>query len=148
MNCLLFSFLKTLYFCYYSMVFYQYMTYYIPLESSDLPLSNGIVVKVKFPYILYLLNLLFKYLIYLQCNQCYSKYQNIAGNVRYLIARYLVAHVVLLRTNNQELCSATLGPHLYFLIRWQMTHAVRMVLSPQAVFLLMKVGLFLGRDSH
>ena len=33
----------------------QYMTYYIPLESSDFPLSNGIVVKVKFPHIFYLL---------------------------------------------------------------------------------------------
>ena len=41
---------------------------YIPLESFDLPFSNGIAVKVKFPHISYLLNYLFKYLIYLQCN--------------------------------------------------------------------------------
>ena len=34
---------------------YQYITYYIPLESSDFPLSNGIIVKVKFPYIFHLL---------------------------------------------------------------------------------------------
>ena len=47
---------------------YQYITYYIPLESFDFPLSNGIVVKVKFSHIYYLLNCLFKYLIYLQCN--------------------------------------------------------------------------------
>ena len=47
---------------------YQYITYYIPLESFDFPLSNGIVVKVKFSHISYLLNCLFKYLIYLQCN--------------------------------------------------------------------------------
>ena len=44
---------------------YQYIIYYIPLESSDLPLSNGTVIKVKFSHIFYLLNLLFKYLIYL-----------------------------------------------------------------------------------
>ena len=34
---------------------YQYITYYIPLESSDFPLSNEIVVKVKFLHIFYLL---------------------------------------------------------------------------------------------
>ena len=34
---------------------YQYITYYIPLESSDFLLSNGTVVKVKFPHIFYLL---------------------------------------------------------------------------------------------
>ena len=34
---------------------FQYMIYYTPLESSDSPLSNGIVVKVKFPHIFYLL---------------------------------------------------------------------------------------------
>ena len=47
---------------------YQYMTYYIPLESSDFSHSNGIIFKVKFPHIFHLLNLLFQYLIHLQCN--------------------------------------------------------------------------------
>ena len=89
MNCLLFSFLKTLFFGITQWFSYQYITYYIPLESFDFPLSNGIVVKVKFSHISYLLNCLFKYLIYLQCNQCYSKYQNIAGNVRYPTARHM-----------------------------------------------------------
>ena len=81
------------------------MIYYIPLESSYFPLSNGIVVKVKFSHISYPLNLLFKYFIHLQC-------KNIA-NIRY-IERYLIAYIVLLRTDNLELCSATLGPHLYW----------------------------------
>ena len=32
--------------------------------------------------------------------------------------RYLIAHIILLRTDNQESCSATLGPHLYSTAWW------------------------------
>ena len=48
LNCLLFSFLKTLYFAKTDCFSYQYIIYYIPFESSDFPLSNVFVIKVKF----------------------------------------------------------------------------------------------------
>ena len=89
----------------------QYVTYYIPLESSNFALFNGMVVKVKFPhiwplYIFYLLSFLFECFIYLKL--VLFKYCNMAGNVSYLIT-----YVMLSSKNIQESCSATHGLLLY-----------------------------------
>ena len=82
------------------------MTYYIQLESSDFPLSNGIVVKVKLLHILYL----FKNILSTPVQLVLFKIVEYSRQCKH---RYLIAHIVLLRTDNQESCSATLGPHLY-----------------------------------
>ena len=82
------------------------MLYYIPLESSDFPLSNGIVVKVKLLHIPYL----FKNILSTPVQLVLFKIVEYSRQCKH---RYLIAHIVLLRTDNQESCSATLGPHLY-----------------------------------
>ena len=82
------------------------MTYYIQLESSDFPLSNGIVVKVKLLHILYL----FKNILSTPVQLVLFKIVEYSRQCKH---RYLIAHIILLRTDNQESCSATLGPHLY-----------------------------------
>ena len=108
MNCLLFSFLKHCIFGITQQFSCQYMTYYIQLESSDFPLSNVIVVKVKLLHILYL----FKNILSTPVQLVLFKIVEYSRQCKH---RYLIAHIVLLRTDNQESCSATLGPHLYLL---------------------------------
>ena len=110
MNCLLFSFLKTLYFCYNSMVFlsiynilYTIGKLWFPsfqwdcCQSEILTYFLSSQLSIQISYLSPVQLVLFKILEY--SRQCKH--------------RYLIAHIVLLRTDNQESCSATLGPHLY-----------------------------------
>ena len=112
MNYLLFSFLKTLYFCYNSMVFlsiynilYTIGKLWFPSFQWDCCQSEIITyflssqLSIQISYLSPVQLVLFKILEYSrQCKIPHSK-----------------AYALLLRTDNQESCSATLGPHLYFL---------------------------------
>ena len=84
----------------------QYITYYIPLESSNSPLSNGMVVQISFLHIIPLgissfINFVFKYLGHLHYNQCYSKYYNIAGKISYLMVYILLLSTYMLLNYRQ-----------------------------------------------
>ena len=110
MNYLLFSFLKTLYFCYNSMVFlsiynilYTIGKLWFPsfqwdcFQSEILTYSLSSQLSIQISYLSPVQLVLFKILEYSrQCKIPHSK------------------AYALLRTDNQESCSATLGPHLYF----------------------------------
>ena len=110
MNCLLFSFLKTLYFCYNSMVFlsiynilYTIGKLWFPsfqwdcCQSEILTYFLSSQLSIQISYLSPVQLVLFKILEYSrQCKIPHSK-----------------AYALLLRTDNQESCSATLGPHLY-----------------------------------
>ena len=111
MNYLLFSFLKTLYFCYNSMVFlsiynilYTIGKLWFPsfqwdcCQSEILTYFLSSQLSILISYLSPVQLVLFKILEYSrQCKIPHSK-----------------AYALLLRTDNQESCSATLGPHLYF----------------------------------
>ena len=110
MNYLLFSFLKTLYFCYNSMVFlsiynilYTIGKLWFPsfqwdcCQSEILTYFLSSQLSIQISYLSPVQLVLFKILEYSrQCKIPHSK-----------------AYALLLRTDNQESCSATLGPHLY-----------------------------------
>ena len=112
MNYLLFSFLKTLYFCYNSMVFlsiynilYTIGKLWFPsfqwdcCQSEILTYSLSSQLSIQISYLSPVQLVLFKILEYSrQCKIPHSK-----------------AYALLLRTDNQESCSATLGPHLSLL---------------------------------
>ena len=113
MNYLLFSFLKTLYFCYNSMVFlsiynilYTIGKLWFPsfqwdcCQSEILTYLLSSQLSIQISYLSPVQLVLFKMLEYSrQCKIPHSK-----------------AYALLLRTDNQESCSATLGPHLYWYI--------------------------------
>ena len=110
MNYLLFSFLKTLYFCYNSMVFlsiynilYTIGKLWFPsfqwdcCQSEILTYFLSSQLSIQISYLSPVQLVLFKVLEYSrQCKIPHSK------------------AYALLRTDNQESCSATLGPHLYW----------------------------------
>ena len=110
MNYLLFSFLKTLYFCYNSMVFlsiynilYTIGKLWFPsfqwdcCQSEILTYFLSSQLSIQISYLSPVQLVLFKILEYSrQCKIPHSK------------------AYALLRTDNQESCSATLGPHLYY----------------------------------
>ena len=117
MNYLLFSFLKTLYFCYKSMVFlsiynilYTIGKLWFPsfqwdcCQSEILTYFLSSQLSILISYLSPVQLVLFKILEYSrQCKIPHSK-----------------AYALLLRTDNQESCSATLGPHLY----WRHMHSI------------------------
>ena len=112
MNYLLFSFLKTLYFCYNSMVFlsiynilYTIGKLWFPsfqwdcCQSEILTYFLSSQLSIQISYLSPVQLVLFKILEYSrQCKIPHSK-----------------TYALLLRTDNQESCSATLGPHLYWI---------------------------------
>ena len=126
MNYLLFSFLKTLYFCYNSMVFlsiynilYTIGKLWFPsfqwdcCQSEILTYFLSSQLSIQISYLSPVQLVLFKILEYSrQCKIPHSK------------------AYALLRTYNQESCSATLGPHLYFHI-----HTTPLVLFSDLEFL-------------
>ena len=117
MNYLLFSFLKTLYFCYNSMVFlsiynilYTIGKLWFPsfqwdcCQSEILTYLLSSQLSIQISYLSPVQLVLFKILEYSrQCKIPHSK------------------AYALLRTDNQESCSATLGPHLYWKVsEWRL----------------------------
>ena len=125
MNYLLFSFLKTLYFCYNSMVFLSIYNILYTIEKLWFPsfqwdccqseiltyfLSSQLSIQIS--YLSPVQPVLFKILEYSrQCKIPHSK-----------------AYALLLRTDNQESCFATLGPHLYYHTFQMLTFDVLVIL--------------------
>ena len=111
MNYLLFSFLKTLYFCYNSMVFlsiynilYTIGKLWFPSFQWDCCQSEILTYFLSSQ-----LSILISYL---------SPVQLVLFKILEYSRQYKIPHskayALLLRTDNQESCSATLGPHLYW----------------------------------